>query len=87
MARVLDELPGTGRKGPPDKYPWAEWMDGRAWAVIQGEDYDCQHESLRVRFSARASKAGLSLQMRMLKENGEQVGWAFQFSRNGNEAA
>lgn len=23
----------------PAKYPWEEWMDGKAWEIKQGEDF------------------------------------------------
>lgn len=27
-------------KGRPAKYPWADWTDGSAWRIVQGDDYD-----------------------------------------------
>jgi hypothetical protein len=35
MARKIEKMPDTS------KYPWAEWLDGNAWELSQGEDFAC----------------------------------------------
>jgi hypothetical protein len=42
MAEVLDDF---GHKDT--KYPWSEWLDGRPWHLVEGEDYEVSTTSFR----------------------------------------
>lgn len=35
MAEVVEEMPGLSTGGNHNKYPWAEWLDGRVWKLTQ----------------------------------------------------
>ena len=39
MPRILEELPQP-RLGRPPKYPYDEWLDGRVWLLVPGEDFE-----------------------------------------------
>lgn len=51
MAEVIDQLPPTKK---PARYPWDEWLDGRAWKLTEGEDFNSSARdfSSHVRISA-----------------------------------
>lgn len=44
MAKVLNEFDfRSGRAGGHEKYPWAEWFDGRIWK-LSPEGWDSKEE-------------------------------------------
>ena len=55
MAEKIEELPmianGGGR---PAKYPWAEWLDGSAWKLTRGVDFEPTVATMRQRVLAQA---------------------------------
>lgn len=72
MAEVLTELPGG--LGRPSKYPWLDWTDGRAWRIVEGEDFHCSKQSMRRTLYGRAYGTGMKVSVRM-----EPDAIAFQF--------
>lgn len=84
MARVIDELPDRGKgPGATAKYPWSDWADGQAWLALRGEDYTVREGAFRSALASHARNHGMSVTTRLVHEDGEIVGIAFQFSRNG----
>lgn len=57
------------------KYPWSEWMDGSAWCVTQGEDFDVEPSVFRSYLYEVARKNGTSV---ITRSDGPQV--LFQFT-------
>lgn len=45
--------------GRVSKYPWAEWLDGAAWRLVQGEDYNTKY------FRQGAQRAGEKLGLKV----------------------
>lgn len=42
MAEQLEEFDfSVSRGGRAPKYPWDQWLNGRPWRCIQGQDFDC----------------------------------------------
>ena len=68
MATKLSAFPGV----PP--YDWDQWLDGSAWLLRKGEDYDIESASMR----AAASRAA--------KERGKRVRTAVVTDDNGVES-
>jgi hypothetical protein len=83
MARVIDKLPDSRRPGRPSLYPWDEWADGRAWVALAGEDYKTKHGGFRSAVMSEAKRRAMHCSTRAVYEGDEQIGVAFQFSRNG----
>jgi hypothetical protein len=81
MARVIDQLPDSRRRR--SLYPWDEWTDGRVWVALAGEDYTVKHGGFRSAAGSEAKRRGLHVRTRNVYEGDEQIGVAFQFSRNG----
>jgi hypothetical protein len=46
MAHQIDELPKTTR-GREKKYDYTKYYDGKTWVIVQGEDFDCEVQSIR----------------------------------------
>lgn len=63
MAERIDNI--TPLRGRPPLYPWDEWLDGSAWRITQGEDFDVTAETMAQMVRLRASKAGLSATARV----------------------
>lgn len=76
MARVLDEMPSVG----PGKYPWDQWLDGRAWELLKAEDYPgCKtHETFEQQARRAARDRGLTVALSRVKIGRFQTGWALQ---------
>ena len=53
MAERVDEMPAPRQSGK-GKYPWHEWLDGSAWELVQGRDFQCSLSSIvtSARFAA-----------------------------------
>lgn len=64
MARRI-EGPPNWRKPPRfmtgigGRHPWERWMDGNAWEIEKGEDYDCTTASMGNQLRRRAKEARL----------------------------
>lgn len=51
--RISNLTPTVGRRS---MYPWEQWMDGSAWRIRRGEDFDVSPETMaqHVRNTMRA---------------------------------
>lgn len=79
MAERIDNL--TRRPPRPAIYPWAEWLDGSAWRIRRGEDFEVSAESMAAQIRIRAAREGRTVYARC--PDGDTV--EFQFS--GQEEA
>ena len=57
MAKVVDDFPPHHAT----KYPWHEWLDGRAWELKQGKDFRVSLEQMRIGAHGAAVRKGLKL--------------------------
>lgn len=62
MARVIDDLEHDGRQG---RYPWVEWLDGRAWELTRGEDFTTTPQTLRQQVYYQAARRGKAATVRI----------------------
>ncbi len=56
MATKVEQLPGVGGRTPHDAYPWKSWLDGNAWHLKRGTDYEVATTAIRA-YAYRAAKA------------------------------
>lgn len=70
--------------GRPALYPWAEWMDGGAWRIRRGEDFEVAAWVMAQMIRNRAHREGLLATARVV-ENGAAV--EFQFALEQAEQA
>lgn len=54
MARRISEV--THRRGRPAIYPWQRWMDGSAWRIEHGKDFDVPPASMAAMLRNRAMR-------------------------------
>ena len=54
MARKLEAFPAA--KG--SRYPWAEWLDGSVWELVQGDDFQAKTATFRTNAQTQAKKRG-----------------------------
>lgn len=73
MAERISEF-SPRRIGRPALYPWAEWMDGSAWRITRGEDFEISPKSMAAAVYAHAARQGFSVAVRI---DGDAV--EFQF--------
>jgi hypothetical protein len=45
MGEIIDQFPET--RGRPSKDPWDEWLDGNAWKLEPGHDFECTSRGIR----------------------------------------
>lgn len=57
MAERIEPL--KVRPGRAQRYPWAEWMDGSAWRIKRGVDFDSAAPAMRSVITAAASRRGV----------------------------
>lgn len=77
MGRRLDAFPEQPSRGQR-RYPWDEWIDGSAWEIRRGEDYDVATENMRVNLHMKADS--LLAKVRTHKfDDGQGEGLIFQF--------
>lgn len=70
MAERIDNLtPFRGRRA---MYPWEQWMDGSAWRIRRGEDFQVSAESMAQHIRNRARDRGMSAHAR-LTDDGDGV--------------
>lgn len=85
MARRLDAFPFTGTRRLR-RYPWDEWIDGGAWEIRRGDDYDVDTENMRVNLHMKADALAIKVRTTKVRdEHGE--GLAFQFFDPDEEEA
>lgn len=39
-----------------EKYPWDQWLNGKVWKLVQGEDYDVSSTSIRAAIYAAGTR-------------------------------
>lgn len=57
MAQPVSEMPSR-------KYPWEEWLDGRVWELVPGEDFVVTIASFLSLAHWQAKRRGVSLTTR-----------------------
>jgi hypothetical protein len=77
MARRLKQFPGEALKSQR-RYPWTEWIDGSAWEIRRGDDYDVATENMRVNLHLKADAVGRKVRTKKVSD-GEGEALAFQF--------
>lgn len=76
MAEIIADLPT--RRGRPSKYPWDEWVDGKARVAQRGVDFDITtHAFISTLHQAAKARDGVKVRTKTIDD--EQV--AFQFYR------
>ena len=70
MAEKLDAFPATAQR---TSYPLDEWLDGSAWKLVQGEDFDRSSTSMRSMLASSAKARGRKLRTRRRAEGGKEV--------------
>ena len=68
--RIKNITPNTG--GPAAKYPWDNWLNGEAWLLETGKDYQCKDQSMRYQIRHQAKQRGLVVTIQKA-EGGLQV--------------
>lgn len=68
--------------GRPSLYPWVEWMDGSAWRITRGEDFEIAPKSMSAALYAHAARQGSAVRVRI---DGDEV--EFQFTPAESVAA
>ena len=77
MAERIAELP-QGRGGGSTAVK-EEWLDGTAWRLIKGEDYERSTSAQRAALSAAGRARGLRLRSRVGREQDGTESLAIQF--------
>jgi hypothetical protein len=78
MARTVDAFPQS--PGAVRRYPWDQYMDGRVWILVPGEDFTAKPATFRTMATQQALKRGGRIRMRAVKE-GDQEALAIQFQK------
>lgn len=52
MARRLEAFPASTSA----RYPWDEWLDGSAWELVRGDDFQSKLSTLRANAQVQARK-------------------------------
>jgi hypothetical protein len=63
MARIISEFPVEWRRR---RYPWQEWLDGKARVLTQGEDFTISLVAMQRHFTRTAKEQGLRGQTRII---------------------
>lgn len=67
---VAERIPSiTPRTGRPQLYPWDRWLDGHAWRIKRGEDFDCPVTSMASMIRLRAQYQGGRAHARILGDD------------------
>lgn len=70
------------RIGRPPVYPWAEWMDGSAWRIKRGEDFEIEPALMAQAIRVHGRRNGVPASATV---DGDAI--EFQFSPQESEAA
>jgi hypothetical protein len=70
MAEKLDAFPQARHRS---EYPLDDWLDGSAWALIRGGDFDRSLTSMRTMLASGAKARGLKLRSRRQTEGEQEV--------------
>jgi len=57
MAKQVASMPTLKRGG---NYPWSTWLDGNAWKLTKGEDFETEAENFRAQVYIAAKARGLT---------------------------
>lgn len=79
MAERIDKLEPL--RGRPAIYPWEQWLDGSAWRIRRGEDFEIPPGSMAAIIRQRADREGMTATCRMVGQD------AIEFQVYGEEAA
>lgn len=66
MARELEAFP---EKHGNSKYDWTQWLNGRPWQLVQGEDFDIPLGSFRTSAIQAAKERGGKVRTSKTGEN------------------
>jgi hypothetical protein len=55
VAERIDNLD----RSRPTLYPWRRWLDGSAWRIRRGDDFEVSAESMAAQIRMRAVRDGL----------------------------
>lgn len=69
MPKILEEMPAVTRSSRERKYPWNEWLDGKAREFEQGTDFDCTIRTFVGMAYAAARRAEVGVQAVRTGEN------------------
>ncbi|MGW8177901.1 MAG: hypothetical protein ACWGQW_03790 [bacterium] len=58
MAKILKNFDAS--RHSRGEYPWDEWSDGQARRIIQGEDFHCLVDTMKVAIRKQAGRLGRS---------------------------
>ena len=75
MPRKLDRFPSAALRS---RYPWDQVLDGDAWEVVQGEDFESKPSTFIANARAQAKRRGGRVRTRMTV-NGDRVLIALQY--------
>ena len=67
MAERISDI--TPLRGRPAMYPWEQWLDGSAWRITRGSDFDISPVSMAAIIRQRAERAGLSATCRRVGDD------------------
>ncbi len=62
-----------------ERYPWRQWTDGSVWRVERGQDYEVASRHLQAALYARATRDGLRVRTRLVRD-GDREAVVFQFT-------
>lgn len=60
------------RPGPIAIYPWEQWLNGEAWELRQGRDYETPTERFRKTAWSAAHSQGKKLKTRLVRDGGAE---------------
>lgn len=81
MAERIEAL-GPVRGGARALYPWDEWMDGSAWRIHRGEDFEVSVTSMAAMLRIRGRNRGVPVSARIADPRTVE----FQFSQEAQAA-
>lgn len=61
MAEVVDKMPKASGGGCRPKYAWDTWLDGQAWKLTAGEDFEIPLRSFQAAANKAARNRGLEV--------------------------
>ena len=64
MARIVEfpkRPPSPHLRGRTEKYPFDEWFDGKAYLLVQGEDFQNKVSSMRTNLISAAKRRGIKI--------------------------
>lgn len=62
----------AARPGPAAMYPWDQWLNGEAWELRQGQDFQTPTERFRKTAWSAAHSQGKKIETRLLRDGGAE---------------